>query len=73
MVCWYMYIYKYECECIAGGNLEKLWGGGGEVCVLFGYRFIIYIWMYIKMYIYGCCGSTHTGDGSCYEADEDRW
>ena len=26
-----VYIYKYECECIAGGNLEKLWGG--EVCV----------------------------------------
>ena len=43
------------------------------MCVLFGYRFIIYIWVYIKMYIYGCCGSTHTGDGSCYEADEDRW
>ena len=46
---------------------------GGEVCVLFGYRFIIYMNVYKDVYIYGCCGSTHTGDGSCYEADEDRW
>ena len=66
-----MCIYKYECECIAGGNLEKLWGG--EVCALFGYRFITYMDVYKDVYIYGCCGSTHTGDGSCYEADEDRW
>ena len=50
MVCWYMYIYKYECECIAGGNLEKLWGG--EVCVLFGYRFITYMSVYKDVYIY---------------------
>ena len=26
--------------------------------------------VYKDIYIYGCCGSTHTGDGSCYEADE---
>ena len=45
-----MYIYKYECECIAGGNLEKLWGG--EVCVLFGYRFIIYMNVYKDVYIW---------------------
>ena len=47
--------------------------GGGEVCVLFGYRFITYMDVYKDVYIYGCCGSTHTGDWSCYEADEDRW
>ena len=46
----YVYIYKYECECIAGGNLEKLWGG--EVCVLFGYRFIIYMNVYKDVYIW---------------------
>ena len=45
------------------------------MCVLFGYRFIIHIYKYNYrcVYIYECCGSTHTGDGSCYEADEDRW
>ena len=42
------------------------------VCVLFGYRFIIYMNVYKDVYIW-CCGSTHTGAGSCYEADEDRW
>ena len=45
----FVYIYIYECECIAGGNLEKLWGG--EVCVLFGYRFIIYMNVYKDVYI----------------------
>ena len=49
---------------------EIVWGG--EECVLFGYRFIIYMNVYKDVYIW-CCGSTHTGAGSCYEADEDRW
>ena len=39
---------KYECECIYGGNLEKLWG---NVCVLFGYMFIIFIYKDVYIYI----------------------